>query len=157
LLTKAAGLAVTPAKVNLEMTTGQEKNVSLEVENTSSNVNLYDVWLDDEFNFIKITPQSFTLESGEKKKINLIITGERELSLATTISIIGRPLGIQEFNLTPGIKIPLSISIAPQQKKLINEYLIYTILSLMVLTVVVWLIILTRLKTKKKTKNLFLN
>lgn len=150
LATHAAGLAVEPAKIDVELATGEEKKVILQVENISQSVSLYDVWVDDAANIIKVSPASFTLESGEKKGIAVTVASPNELQLVTNISLLGRSLGAQEFSLTPGIKIPVSLKVIKTNKSTVNEYLLYTVLGLMVLTVVVWMIIFTHLSFKKK-------
>jgi hypothetical protein len=111
-VTSAAGIEVSPAKLNLDAKTAKAELI---VANPTADVQIFHIYADDFEERIKLSPQSFTLESGARKVVVVtIIEPSENLKqtgvFATNISIIGKPLAEGTFSVATGVKIPITIN-----------------------------------------------
>lgn len=116
----AAGLSITPARLDFTVTNAKTVSQTLIVTNPTANVLVFEVYPDEFDNVIKVQPESFTLESGGRKEVLISVkTDRRALSentnLATTLSVTGTALAEGKVNVTAGAKIPVSITNVPKK------------------------------------------
>ena len=105
----AVGVAVNPAEVNMVAVVGEATTVRIKVTNPSSDVAVFEVYPDDFAAVIKVSPSSFTLESGAEKYVTIEVTIPQSGQLSTVLSVVARPLASNAFQAGSGVKVPLSI------------------------------------------------
>lgn len=106
----AAGVSASPERLNFNV---QNSPVTDEiiVANPSADVQLFEIYPDDFERQIKITPTSFTLESGERKRIKVTVGTQWTRGISSTnISVLERPLADSQVKISAGIKIPVTIN-----------------------------------------------
>lgn len=113
---EAVALKVSPTEIKIETEPRVLTKEEIIVENSGNNVALYEVYLDNFSDWIKVKPESFTLESREFKKVVLEIKNEKEGIFSTLISVVAKPLSQREFKANSGVKIPLEIRISEKEK-----------------------------------------
>lgn len=114
----AAGIEVSPEKLEFELTGGKAKTEEITVANPTADVQLFEVYPDDFTQAIKANPESFTLEAGGRKKV-LITLDPRRISgaaISTNISVLGKPLAESGVRVNTGVKIPVSARIAKSRR-----------------------------------------
>ncbi len=114
----AAGIEVSPAKLDID---AKKTSVELIVANPTADVQIFQVYADDFEDQIKLSPQSFTLESGARKVVVVTIAAsfanlKQDGVFATNISIIGKPLAEGTFSVATGVKVPITVNLMPQAK-----------------------------------------
>ena len=111
----AAGVQVSPDK--LEFTTNSQQSKEMVVANPTADVQIFEIYPDDFERAISIKPESFTLEAGGRKKVEVSVDASRlSASLITTnLSILARPLADSKLKVNTGIKIPLTVAVAEQR------------------------------------------
>ena len=114
----AVGVAVNPARLEVFGRSGQERVETILVSNPARDVAIFEIYPDEFEAMIRIAPASFVLESGDQKKVTIKIAGTAAGRFETLVSVIARPLSESAFNAASGIKIPLSIEVAPTEKSL---------------------------------------
>jgi len=108
---EAVGLQVTPSEIQIQSYSGQLGEKEIIVKNPSTDVGLFEIYLDDFESQILPEPSSFLLESGESRLV-LVQSKFREAGIfKTNISVVVRPLSENSFNAAGGIKIPTTIEI----------------------------------------------
>jgi len=149
----AVDVSVTPSRISITAKPGQLTKESLEIKNPSGLVSIYDIYVDDYSDWLKITPKSFTLEAGETKKISLEIRPVQTGVFATQISVVAKPLSSREFQANSGIKIPLEIKVIPainaKKNLLTPTNLLYFANLLLIIILAISLIKKMKIKNKK--------
>ncbi len=113
-------LKVVPSSMEIKMIAGTTENIVFEIENTSRDVNLYEIYIDNFSEIATLRPQSFILEGSQKKQVIVEIKIPKEGIFSTDISVVAKPLSGRQFKAGAGIKIPLTIRVeAPK----VNSFL----------------------------------
>ncbi|MEK7664673.1 MAG: hypothetical protein AAB361_00865 [Patescibacteria group bacterium] len=161
-LAKAVSIKVSPPEVKIETTAGFiEKEIT--IENPGTNVALFEVYLDNFSDFVKINPESFILESGKSKKVVLEVKPKEAGVFSGMISVVAKPLSEKEFKANAGVKIPLEIRILEKKSEIwiasvlrnFNKFvknqpaLVYALSIIIILSFFVFLFF--RIKNKKRT------
>ena len=145
-IAQAVGVSVVPSKLLIETQVNQFAKTIITVKNPSDVVGIYDVYTGDYEQWIKIKPESFTLEASETKQIEFQIKPPMAGIFATQISVVAKPLSSREFQANSGIKVPFEIRASDSNKGFIwnrvftlaNIILaIYAIISLIFLNSVI--------------------
>ena len=113
---EAVALKVRPSEIKIETNLGILAKEEMIIENPGGNVALFEVYLDDFSDWIKIKPESFILESGESQKVILEIKNEERGIFSTMISVVARPLSERKFKANSGVKIPLEVRSTEREK-----------------------------------------
>ncbi|OGE81317.1 MAG: hypothetical protein A2826_02045 [Candidatus Doudnabacteria bacterium RIFCSPHIGHO2_01_FULL_43_23] len=127
----AAGVEISPSRLHVAGQLGDEMSAEIVVSNPTADILLFDVYPDDFADSISVSPKSFTLESGERKKIQLQITAQNEGRLLTTnISVLAKPLAESRFSANTGIKIPLTITVASDTSDALPAWVFFVYLAM---------------------------
>ncbi|MCK4525177.1 MAG: hypothetical protein KAU07_01960 [Candidatus Andersenbacteria bacterium] len=114
-LSQAAGIQVSPSKVDLVLEENKSASKELIVANPTADVQIFEVYPDEFPEIIKANPASFTLEAGGRKTVIVTaypaITENVSQILKTNLSVVGKPLVETRLQANTGVKIPLSIII----------------------------------------------
>lgn len=112
LFAAAAGIALSPARLNVDVSSGQVGTASFTVSNPEAQTQAFEVYADDLSGFIRISPQVFTLPPGGIKKVVIEVspstpyqTGKPPISL----SVVSRPLNGNGLQVATGAKLLLEI------------------------------------------------
>ncbi len=111
----ASALKITPSEVKLDAVFGKTEQKTITIENPGSDVALFEVYLDNFSDWVKIKPESFILEAGKSQKVILEIKKKEIGVFSTTISVVAKPLSEREFKANAGVKIPLEIRISEKK------------------------------------------
>lgn len=116
LFSLAAGLQISPARLDIIMGTDQQTTENIVFANPTSEVQIFEITADDFGNRIQPWPKSFTLESGARKTITIKITSEgwqkmTSQKIVTNLSVIAKPLDKENLAIGAGAKIPVEITI----------------------------------------------
>jgi len=137
---QAAAIKIQPSEIKIEAEAGVLVEKEIIVENPDNNIALYEVYVDNFSNWIKIKPESFTLESGGSQKVVLKIQNQETGIFSTMLSAVARPLSARQFKANSGVKVPLEIKIFnPDAGKISTNsliwilYIIFSCFSLLVL------------------------
>lgn len=110
----AAGIEISPARFDLSLNREEKLTSQINVANPTPDVQIFEIYADDFAEQFVFNPQSFTLESGARKTVEMIIsppafrlTDSRIFS--TTISVLARPLAESRFTANTGVKIPITM------------------------------------------------
>src|SRR3989338_6472285 len=111
----AAGLSVSPARLDFELSDGRKLSKNIIVINPTADVMIFEVYPDEFANIISVNPESFTLEAGSRKEVMITVNikniGESQ-NISTNISVVGKTLAESKINVATGAKIPITINIA---------------------------------------------
>ena len=110
----AVSIKVSPSEVKIETNASLTKKEII-IENPGNSVALFEVYLDNFFDWVKIKPESFILEGGKSQKVILEIKNKETGIFSTTISVVAKPLSEREFKANAGVKIPLEIRISEEK------------------------------------------
>lgn len=112
LFTQAAGIQVSPDKLEFVLTNKKSQTQEIVVVNPTADVQLFEVFTDDYAFAIKLLPESFTLESGARRNIKVIVDPNKLPSglLSTQVSIVGKPLSDSRVQVNTAVKIPITIT-----------------------------------------------
>ncbi len=119
----AAGIQVSPAKLSVQVTGNEIKNIQLVIANPTADVQLFTISPDDFADAISAMPASVSLQAGQRMDVTLSVDGKKiphtagEVS-ATTISVVSRPLADNRVRVGTGVKIPITITATAQKKTL---------------------------------------
>ncbi|MDP2741440.1 MAG: hypothetical protein Q8O66_01990 [bacterium] len=120
----AVSVKVNPSEVKIETSTDLiEKEIT--IENPGNSVALFEVYLDNFSDWVKINPESFILEAGKLQKVILEIKNKEIGVFSTMISVVAKPISEREFKANAGVKIPLEIIV--KEKK--SEFWLASILE----------------------------
>lgn len=106
----AAGIQVSPSKLEVTVPPGKNVNKNLVVANPTADVQLFSVYADDFERNIIPDPASFTLEAGGRKNVSLSLKSPESGTISTTISVVGRPMVDARLQANTGVKIPITIT-----------------------------------------------
>lgn len=107
--TIAAGIQVTPEKLDFEVNKTQTKEIV--VANPTADVQLFEIYPDDYDSSIKANPASFTLEAGARKKVLITVDSAKLVGVTSTnLSIVSKPLADSKIQVNAGVKIPINIT-----------------------------------------------
>lgn len=107
----AIGIGVEPSFLDLELKVGQSKKTKILVYNISREAGIFQVFPDELQEWIKIEPDNFRLEAGEKKEAKITILPKKGGRKTTYLSVLAKPLDRKSFNVSSGIKIPLELNV----------------------------------------------
>ncbi len=107
---QAIALKVQPAEIEVQASPGELSKQELQVTNPDSNIALFEVYPDNFSDIIKVSPESFILESGKSQKVSLEIKAKETGIFSTNISIVAKPMAGQKFKANSGVKIPIQVS-----------------------------------------------
>ena len=116
-LAQAAAVKIKPSEIKIDISAGVLVEEEIIIENPGVDVFLFEVYLDNFSEWIKINPESFVLESGESQKVILEIKNHETGIYSAMISVVAKPLSERKFRTNAGVKIPLEVRIT-QGKKL---------------------------------------
>lgn len=151
LISLAAGMQVSPAKLEIPARAQQAATAQVVVVNPTADVQVFSAYPDDFSENIKINPSSFTLEAGARKSLTISVTpgkNQDNLILKTNLSLVSRPLTEADFSLATGAKIPLVITVtsAPAPSPIGKK-------NILAITTGVFVLLLTAYLLNKKRKN----
>ncbi|MBI2054316.1 MAG: hypothetical protein HYT36_03205 [Candidatus Staskawiczbacteria bacterium] len=107
---KAVSIKASPSEIKIE-TASDLTRKEIIIENPGNSVALFELYLDNFSDFVKIKPESFILEGGKSQKVILEIKNKETGVFSTMISVVAKPLSEREFKANAGVKIPLEIRI----------------------------------------------
>lgn len=113
---QAVAVKVRPSEIKIETNNQVLTEEEITIENPGDNVALFEVYLDNFSDWIRIKPESFILESGESQKVILAIKNEETGVFSTMISVVAKPLSEKEFKANSGVKIPLEVRVVQKEK-----------------------------------------
>lgn len=123
---QAIAIKIQPSEIKIEAEAGVLGEKEIIVENPDNNIALYEVYVDNFSDWIKIKPESFTLESGESQKVILQIKNKEAGIFSTMLSVVAKPLSERKFKADSGVKIPLKIKISKSDtNKISTNFLIW--------------------------------
>ncbi|MFA6304223.1 MAG: hypothetical protein WCV73_03845 [Patescibacteria group bacterium] len=109
----AAGVAVNPDKLNFDLAAGQEQTKSVVVENISDRPVLYNIYVDELADQIYLAPANFRLEVGQKRQVKVKANPRHKGLFATNLSIVVTDLDRRTFNVSTGVKVPITLQVGP--------------------------------------------
>lgn len=111
---EAVGLSVSPPELKASGSFFKPASAKFTVKNSSDDVALFEVYPDDFENAIKISPESFILESGEKKEVEAKADFNKLGKYRTDISVVAKPIADSSFKTAGGLKIPFSVEVSEE-------------------------------------------
>lgn len=130
-----AGLSISPARLDFTVDDGGQASQNIMVMNPTSDVMVFEVYADEFSDVISLRPESFTLESGGRKKVSVMIDASSSPAfsapsfqkitspfppsfqkrgpggvLSTNISVVGKALAENKINIAAGAKLPIAIT-----------------------------------------------
>ncbi|OGF52523.1 hypothetical protein A3I27_02820 [Candidatus Giovannonibacteria bacterium RIFCSPLOWO2_02_FULL_43_11b] len=112
---EAVGLSVSPSELRASGTFYKPASAKFTVKNSSDGVALFEVYPDDFGDAIKISPESFILEAGEKREIEASANFKKLGKYWTDISIVAKPVANSAFKTAGGLKIPFYIDVKEEK------------------------------------------
>lgn len=105
----ALGISAIPSKIGIEGIVHQPEYRALTLRNPSQEAAVFDVYVEDFQEIIRVEPRNFLLESNQKKTVQVVVLPQEAGVFATDISVVARSLSAQSFRGGTGLKIPLVI------------------------------------------------
>lgn len=137
----AAGLSITPARLDFAVTDGRQTSKNITVMNPTNDVMVFEVYADEFEDIVKVSPESFTLEAGTRKEVTVMVdplkTGQSQ-TLATNLSVLGKALAESKVNVAAGAKLPIAITMtaeSPPKSYAQNGIVIVTLLIMSLLLI----------------------
>ena len=115
----ASGLSVSPARLDFELSGNTNVAKNIVVANPTADVMIFEVYADEFQDTIIVNPESFTLESGGRKEVSVSIDSEKlkqAQTIATSLSVVGKPLAQNKVNIGGGGKKALGGCFWGQEK-----------------------------------------
>ena len=116
----ALGISVTPSEINLTTRVYQPTYKTLVVKNPSAEAAVFDFFIDDFEDTIRVRPKNMILEAGEEKRIAIEMLPSREGIFTTDISIVARSLSSQSLRSGAGLKVPMTLTVKAQTQNRIS-------------------------------------
>lgn len=116
----ALGLQVKPAQLDLSLKAHQEASERLTIFNPSTEVSIFEVFLESFEAQIKTSPSSFILEAGESREVSILLDFSDTGFFETNVAVVSRALSKNSLNAAGGLKIPLKVQVAEGQSGLAN-------------------------------------
>ena len=110
---QAAGLAVSPDKLELTGLAGQLVRSEFEVSNISDQTTVFQVSAENQDNWLAIKPKEFSLLPGSSRRVEIIANWPKSGQVVTAINILSRQLTTSTFSALAGVKLPLRLQLAP--------------------------------------------
>ncbi|MDD5591198.1 MAG: hypothetical protein PHY18_04655 [Dehalococcoidales bacterium] len=114
--TQAAGVGVSPHKLDVEVQASSSTSGFINVINNSDEELIYVVYVEEEdlSEWFSITPQEFTLEPGRYREVHLDISppGKTSGDYQTDVCIVGL-VHNSELRIGCGVKVPVNIHVLP--------------------------------------------
>lgn len=112
---QAAGIQVSPSSLDFVVATNKPVTHEIVVANPTADAQLYQVYADDFTSALTVFPESFTLEAGGRKTVQIAITPtalkqNNSQLLSTTLSITSQPLASGKLSVGTGVKLPITVS-----------------------------------------------
>ncbi len=139
----AAGIQVSPAKLEFNISDGKPASATIVVANPTANVQLFEISADDFQSAISANPESVTLEAGTRKTI-IITVAPKDLPqngsqlLGTNLSVISRPLAASELGVGAGVKLPVTIAFFPAPKNNLTPIILYAAAALVLAILIIF-------------------
>jgi hypothetical protein len=105
----ALGISAIPSKVLVTSTVHQPEYKALTLKNPSQEAAIFDVFIEDFQEIVRVEPRNFLLESNQKKTVQVVVLPQEAGVFSTDISVVARSLSAQSFKGGTGLKIPLVI------------------------------------------------
>lgn len=137
---QATAIKIQPSEIKIEAEAGVLVEKKIIVENPDNNVALYEVYVDNFPNWIKIKPESFTLESGGSQKVVLKIQNQETGIFSTMLSAVARPLSERKFKAGSGVKVPLEIKIFKTNQEIFAAAIFRTIINKISTNFLIWIL-----------------
>lgn len=107
----AAGLQVSPARLDFDMPAQGEEIKKIIISNPSADLQLFEIYADDFTDIISINPRTFSLESGARQEVAISVTASQNTELKqSNLSIIARPFSTENIVISSASKIPITIT-----------------------------------------------
>lgn len=106
---EAVSIKVSPSEIKIK-TAGNSVKKEITIENPGNNVALFEIYVDNFSDWIKISPESFVLNGNKSQKVVLEAKNEETGIFLTMVSVVAKPLSDKEFKAAAGVKIPLEIT-----------------------------------------------
>ncbi len=132
LFVSAAGIQVSPSKLDLEGEAGKSLSAEITVSNPTSDIQLFEVYPDDLEDVVSADPKSFTLEAGAKKIVKITASSQTPGILKTNLSVVSKPLADSRFNADTGVKIPIEITAAEKADSSVPNLNFYIIVGIII-------------------------
>lgn len=117
----AIGASVQPSKVEVSGFEGERIVEHVTVSNPSGHVALFDVSIDEWTEFVSVKPQSFTLQAGENRLVELAADLPSSGTYTTYVSIVARPLSDSVFQAGTGLKVPITLVSTTMNEKVVTS------------------------------------
>ncbi|OGF69954.1 hypothetical protein A3H65_02850 [Candidatus Giovannonibacteria bacterium RIFCSPLOWO2_02_FULL_45_14] len=111
----AIGLSVSPPELNASGTIFKAASAKFTVKNSSNEVALFEIYPDDFTGEIKISPESFVLNPGDKKEILAEAGFKKSGKYRTDISVVAKPMTGSSLKAAGGLKIPFTADIGEER------------------------------------------
>lgn len=149
-LAQAAGISVDPSVLHFNLQAGSPASQAIVIENISSQPVIYNLYVDEMEDEIFPEPTNFRLEAFEKKRVKVRVQPKKAGSFATNLSIVAQDLDRRKFNVSAGVKVPITLEVSPAPIASLSNLLKKVIIvSLPVLIVVLIGALLIKRKRKR--------
>lgn len=112
----ALGLSAAPAELDFGvMRQGQEAVKALTIKNPSNESVIFELSADDFFDWIRLEPKNFQLESHEQKVVSVLVKPQAIGVYTTDISVSARSISAQSLRASTGVKVPVTLRVADRQ------------------------------------------
>lgn len=109
---QAAGLLVTPNRLDLKTQQNASVQTNFLVKNVSASPQIYQINSDEFVSIIFIQPANFRLEPEESILVTTTITPIISGLISTNISIVAEDLDKRKLNAAAGVKLPLTVAVS---------------------------------------------
>ena len=146
----AAGVSVKPDKLSFIIRAGEEEEKSVVVENISDRPVIYNLYVDEMEDQIFLAPANFRLEVGEKRQVKVKASPRAAGLFATNLSIVTQDLDRRTFNVATGVKVPLTLQVAPSTAFVLTAWLSKTaVFSIPILLAAIVILAILLFRKKK--------
>ena len=147
---QAAGISVKPSELNFSLEAKSQTSQTIVIENISFEPVIYNLYVDELGDQIILQPTNFRLEVGEKQKVKVKVSPQKAGTFATNLSIVAQVLDRRKFNVSTGVKVPLTIQVSPAPKVPLSAILKKVIIVLLPLLIIALAVtLLVRRKRKR--------
>ncbi len=107
----AAGVSVSPAKVEIKGEVGKAGGEIIRVKNPSTDVSLFNIYPDEMEEVVRAIPSSFVLEGGAEREVMIEARPRRDGVAVSTLSVRAEALSKEVLGGAAGVKIPIHLEI----------------------------------------------
>jgi hypothetical protein len=144
----AAGISITPSKLEFKLETGQKQTEKLTVSNITDSPLVYSFYADELRDQIIAQPTTLRLEPNEVQEIKVIANPRHKGTYLTNLSVLAQDLDKKEFNAVAGVKVPLEMIVLPSSHSSFYKNIIWYIIILLILIVAVIMFVNYRRRRK---------